>query len=273
MKRFTETNKWRDLWFRKLSPAAKLLWIHMTDLCDASGVIELDIEAASFDIGHKVTEAHIAELGCRVAKVADHKFFIAKFIPFQYGTLSKTCPAHNPVFKLIEKHGLKRSEIGYEYPSHRVSNTLAVGYVDGSIVDAEEQPEETVGDEADAIFENALEIYEAYPKKVGRPKAVTSIKAAIKDIGFPELLIRTKRYAATRHGQDSKYTPNPATWFNQQRYNDDPSTWTNGQNGLSSPPQLSLPPNGHAAPTAAQLLKRGGPFTPEEDKIILKESM
>lgn len=51
MKRFTETTKWDDPWFRKLTPAAKLLWQWMLDHCDGAGVIDPDLELASFQTG------------------------------------------------------------------------------------------------------------------------------------------------------------------------------------------------------------------------------
>ncbi len=155
----------------------------------------------------------------------------------------------------VAKHRAKKAESDSQYPKPRVSTTLAVGY------------------QMDTAEENALEIYGAYPKKVGRPKALESIKKALKTVEFKDLLTRTQRYSAAQVGRDMQYVPNPATWFNQQRYNDSPETWTNGQNGLSSPAQLTQSPNGTAHYTAAQLLKRGGPFTPEENKIIMKESM
>ena len=108
MKRFTETTKWSDPWFRRLSPAAKLLWLYLCDNCDQAGVIDLDSEVASVHIGATVDERVIEGLGNRVVTLPCGKLFIPQFIKFQHGTPSKECKAHNPVFVSIEKYSLDR---------------------------------------------------------------------------------------------------------------------------------------------------------------------
>lgn len=50
-RRFTETGKWDDPWFRRLSPAAKLLFQFICDRCDCAGFWEIDLDAAAFHIG------------------------------------------------------------------------------------------------------------------------------------------------------------------------------------------------------------------------------
>lgn len=71
----------------------------------------------------------------------------------------------------------------------------------------------------------ALAIYEAYPLKVARPKALDAIvKAFGRGITSSELLAKTKAFALLRKGS-LEYCPHPTTWFNQERYNDDPATW------------------------------------------------
>ena len=125
MKRFTETTKWRDPWFRKLTPQAKLLWFYITDNCDSTGLIDLDLEAATFDTGAKLNEKHVGELESRLQRInGGGKFFVGKFIPFQYGILSDACPAHKPILRLVRERSLSQSEIGYQYPNARV----LVGY-------------------------------------------------------------------------------------------------------------------------------------------------
>lgn len=44
-KRFTETEKWDDQWFRSLGPSTKLVLFFLRDRCDAAGFWEIDIEA------------------------------------------------------------------------------------------------------------------------------------------------------------------------------------------------------------------------------------
>lgn len=86
-------------------------------------------------------------------------------------------------------------------------------------------------------------IYEAYPKKVGRPLALAAIRRAMsRGVTAEFLQAKTLQYASIRGG-DLSYVPNPATWFNQERYNDPTETWRPQGNGItprkSSPTDLS----------------------------------
>ena len=91
----------------------------------------------------------------------------------------------------------------------------------------------------DACLEHACSIYDAYPKKVGKPAALKSILKALSEFPPEMVLQKTQDYAASRAGQDSQYTPNPATWFNQQRFNDSPETWkSTGKPTVPEPKQI-----------------------------------
>lgn len=70
----------------------------------------------------------------------------------------------------------------------------------------------------------AADIYEIYPLKVGKPKALKAIIKAIKKWRYVFVIQRTKLFALTI-GDRREFVPHPATWFNQERFNDDPSTW------------------------------------------------
>jgi len=113
MKRFTETQKWEDPWFRRLSPQMKLLWQWILDRCDNAGVIDPDIELASFQIGYQYPIDTLLEFGERVVKLPCGKWFIPKFIAFQYGQLSADCKAHKPIFLSLQKHSLNLDLNGY----------------------------------------------------------------------------------------------------------------------------------------------------------------
>jgi len=79
----------------------------LTDTCDNAGVIEVDLDLASFQIGYQYPINTLSELGDRIQLLPCGKHFIPKFIPFQYGQLSEDCKAHKPVFASLEKHGIK----------------------------------------------------------------------------------------------------------------------------------------------------------------------
>lgn len=116
MKRFTETLKWEDQWFRRLPLESKALWQWLLDKCDNAGVIEPDLELASFQIGYQYPSDSLSSFGDRLVELPNGKRFIPKFIAFQYGKLSNDCMAHRPVFASLEKHGIERDSIGYQYP-------------------------------------------------------------------------------------------------------------------------------------------------------------
>jgi uncharacterized phage protein (TIGR02220 family) len=114
MKRFTETQKWSDPWFRKLSLHAKALWSWLCDNCDPAGVIDPDLELASFQIGYPYPLDALLEFGDRLLKLECGKWLVVKFIKFQYGDrLSRDCKAHNPVFTSLERHLITSEMIGY----------------------------------------------------------------------------------------------------------------------------------------------------------------
>jgi len=106
-RRFTDADKWRDKWFRKLSVVGKLAWQWLLDNCDHAGVIDPDWELASFQIGEEVGEEVLAELESRVETLPEGALFIPKYMVFQYKTLSRSCLAHKPAFESIEKHNLR----------------------------------------------------------------------------------------------------------------------------------------------------------------------
>ena len=104
MKRFTETSKWSDPWFRKLSPELKNLWHWLLDNCDNAGVIEPDLDLASFQIGYQYPMDSLSKFGDRLEQIPCGKYYLTKFINFQCGVLSEDCKAHRPIFQSLEKH-------------------------------------------------------------------------------------------------------------------------------------------------------------------------
>jgi len=108
MKRFTESSKWSDPWFRKLPIDAKCLWLWLLDNCDCAGIIDADLDLAGFQIGLSEPLAKALErLGDRVENM-DGKLFIRKFIPYQYGpSLNPSSTVHRGVIKRLQLAGIQ----------------------------------------------------------------------------------------------------------------------------------------------------------------------
>jgi hypothetical protein len=80
----------------------------------------------------------------------------------------------------------------------------------------------------------AAQIYLAYPRKVGKPRALMVIARMIQKYGADFLLAKTEEFSRTQIPGD-QFTPYPSTWFQQERFNDSPETWIH-QNGKVKPP-------------------------------------
>lgn len=96
----------------------------------------------------------------------------------------------------------------------------------------------------------SVPIYDIYPRKEGRKKALEEIQKAIKRLSYDKeytelrsehgipageeaaaaayLYERTKIFADSPAGQrdDRQFIPHPATWFHQDRFADDELNWT-----------------------------------------------
>jgi hypothetical protein len=234
-KRFTETSKWMDRWFRTLSPQHKLAWLYVLDNCDAAGVIEIDRELADFQVGSAVDwDAFAAASDGRLIPLDKGKHWVCGFIKYQYGELSEGCKAHNPAFASLTKHGLNgRVAKGYSDPIQRVQEK-------DKDKDKETDKEKEGGCKGEppdlTPFAN---FWSCVPNKIGKAAASSAYKAAVKALrdrgqddphGF--LLDRMKAFAVTPKAK-GEYCPHPATWLNQGRYDDDPATWQ--QAGRGSP--------------------------------------
>lgn len=237
MKRFTDTDKWRDPWFRRLSADAKLAYLYLMDNVDNAGVWQVDIELANFQLHKKIDwESARIELGDRVQVFAGKcKWLLTRFIGFQYGDLKDECRPHLQINRLIELHGIKRVCKGYGKGIYTVQDStgqdstgLDQGGAGGVPAETPEPPLPLI-EEPPLDNVSPLAIYSAYPRKVGRNAALKAIVKAIESGESPSaLLSATKAFAeATSKWPrgDEQWIPHPATWFTRGSYHDDPAVW------------------------------------------------
>lgn len=68
------------------------------------------------------------------------------------------------------------------------------------------------------------QLYQAYPRKVGKADALKAINAALKRETFDVLLEAVQAFAVSPKAS-SEFCPHPATWFKQERWKDDRNEW------------------------------------------------
>ena len=121
---------------------------------------------------------------------------------------------------------LETSEIpGKNGKAHHDVTTVAGGcHPSDSEVTKKERKKE--GKERKKPLRGWEEIYDAYPRKVGKSEAEKAIKKALAKKDHPELLEATQAFAQAVNGADKKFVPYPSTWFNRGSYDDDRNEWS-----------------------------------------------
>ncbi|MBW2995118.1 hypothetical protein KY312_02095 [Candidatus Woesearchaeota archaeon] len=107
-KRYTDTDKWKDPWYRKLSPKFKCLWDFLYTQCNHAGIWIVDPDQWEFCIGESIDINEAKKiLSDRIHEFDNgEKWFIIKFIDFQYGELRESNNVHKSVINILEKAGL-----------------------------------------------------------------------------------------------------------------------------------------------------------------------
>jgi hypothetical protein len=108
-KRFTDSEKWKDPFFEELTKDLKLAWLYILDDCCHAGIWQKSIKRLNFAIDSNLTERDLLEaFSKRILILAEDKWFIQKFITFQYGKdfmNSKQKPVLSAI-KILNEHRL-----------------------------------------------------------------------------------------------------------------------------------------------------------------------
>lgn len=103
--RLSDTDKWKNPWFRSLPGKYKLLFTYMIDECDNAGVMHLDIDLISFVLKEEIKIEEVKlYLQKQIVFIAPDKIVIKNFITHQKNKNNVTMQKN--IAKLIEKHGL-----------------------------------------------------------------------------------------------------------------------------------------------------------------------
>ena len=106
-KRFIDTNLFRKRWIRQLDTDMKLFWIYILTDCDHAGIWDVDIDRAAFQLNIKLDEKKILNtFKNKIFTFKKDKWFIPKYIEYQYGELNPAVNAHKSAIKILEKYNL-----------------------------------------------------------------------------------------------------------------------------------------------------------------------
>jgi hypothetical protein len=214
MKRFTDTEKWNDAWFRKLHPDHKVFWDYICTRCDNSGVWCVDWELASFHTGLTFVEASVMEaMGDRIQDIGRSRWWVRKFIPFQFGELVEASRVHQSVVALMRKHGIYTLWIGY----WRGNNTPK---------DKDKDTDKDLGKGSGGNLYGGG----GMPPQRSEMLSLDQVKAAVMTSGIPDGFVELVYDAwQTRSGRDGANVPVEITAYVRGRWRKEEGTeWKNG---------------------------------------------
>ena len=123
-KRYTDTDKWKKTFIKKLPPEYKLFWLYILDDCTVSGIWDVDIEIARIRTGCpdiNVDDA-LAHFGDMVYPFeGGEKWFICKFPHFQYNHLRPDHFFHKKIIAELTEKGL------YDKSQEHIYNPIDFG--------------------------------------------------------------------------------------------------------------------------------------------------
>lgn len=105
-RRLTDTDKWRDRWFRSLSPEHKHFWTYLMENCNHAGIWDPCWDIVKLDLDNPQPYDPIA-FGDHIVILSDGKWFIPDFLKTQYphGLNQESRPLAS-VIKIIQEYGL-----------------------------------------------------------------------------------------------------------------------------------------------------------------------
>lgn len=105
-KRFTDTNKYKDPWFRKLEPKLKVLFLFMCDDCDHAGVWKENFQTFNMLFGFNASASDMVGFGDKILMLNEETYLIRSFIKYQYGPLNPDNKAHLGVIRALSYAGV-----------------------------------------------------------------------------------------------------------------------------------------------------------------------
>lgn len=105
-KRLTDTNKWKNPWFRKLPTDYKILFLYILDECDNVGVLHIDPELISYTIKIDISVQGMRDhLSDKISFLSNDKVIVKNFMSYQNNLNSPRMQKH--LDGLLVSHRIK----------------------------------------------------------------------------------------------------------------------------------------------------------------------
>ena len=232
--RFTLAEKWQDVWFRKLPPVGKLLFLYMCDNCNLAGIWEVDLEQATFSVGVNIADVQGAFKGLdrSYETLNGTHIWLKNFLKHQRNLpLNHRNAAHASIINLL---------LPYKDLSDSILQLLSTDEIKGLTRGLQSPLSISISKgKSISISKSQLKLFEkfweAYPKKVARSECLrvwgspTSKfrKEALEkepDAEFVEKIVSAleqQKQGNSWQKDNGEFIPNPTTWLNQGRWNDE----------------------------------------------------
>tara|TARA_R110002167_G_scaffold76944_3_gene213911 strand:- start:324 stop:956 length:633 start_codon:yes stop_codon:yes gene_type:complete len=105
-KRFTDTAKWSEDWFLEIKNPHKLFWIYVCDNCNHAGIFKPNKRMFELILGARIDiNMFLEEINSdkqRILELANGKWYLTKFIEFQYGgKLNENNRVHKSILEIL----------------------------------------------------------------------------------------------------------------------------------------------------------------------------
>lgn len=112
--RLSDTDKWKNPWFRNLPGKIKLFFLYAIDSCDNAGVMHIDIKLISFILCEEISVEEIkSNLSNQIIFISEDKIIIKNFVRHQRNKENPKMEVN--IKKLLEKHGIYQRYLNQEF--------------------------------------------------------------------------------------------------------------------------------------------------------------
>jgi hypothetical protein len=195
-KRFTDTTKWTNPWYRKMPYQYRDLWDYICDMCDHAGIWRADLEMASMIIGDSLTkEKALFFFGDRIVVLSEDKWFLPSFIRFQYGNINSQKAVCVSVRNILISNGIDIDTLMIKQSLHNHSSMIKDKDKDKDKVKDKDTVKEKEKENTSDLICQAWDVWQEtmiffkLPKQNISPHQESSLARAIASLGIETVLL------------------------------------------------------------------------------------